>query len=442
MENLTLPDPDVVRELPLSVTSEQQYSFARLARTDVTMGTHGLHKYPAKFIPQIPRWALQYDNRTPARRILDPFCGSGTTLVEAGLRGADAVGVDISPLAIAISRAKCSRINLSDDSLDRTVDTLLAQAKGYLRQYTKEFESARGASCRGMHFTWANWFEPHAIAGLVAIRDAIANTDEIEDVKDLALATLSSVTKACSYLNEDQIKVRFDGEKNLAEPFRAFRDAFLSASAAQREVGRKFDASRASLETHLGSASAVPLEAGCFDRVITSPPYINAVDYTMAHKYNLFVLGLLPPDEFKAHCRDYIGITERAVRSEDMARMPLCPTTSVQSVVSSLQALDTPTSRNRAYVVAQYFDGMASALAEGYRLLDDGGLYFLVVGESNRICNLLVPTADLLEEIANEIGFETELRFFHVLANRSSMRLNRSSTGGSIARERIYVFRK
>lgn len=176
--------------------------------------------------------------------------------------------------------------------------------------------------------------------------------------------------------------------------------------------------------------------------MITSPPYINAVDYTMAHKYNLFVLGLLPPDEFKAHCRDYIGVTERAVRSGDMACMPPCPTNSVQSVVHSLQALDTPTSRNRAYCVAQYFDGMGKALAEGYRLLDDGGLYFLVVGESNRICNILVPTADLLEEIANDVGFVTELRFFHVLANRSSMRLNRSATGGSIARERIYVFRK
>lgn len=443
MKTTSASSSQIVSELPLTLCSDSEYSFQRITRSEVTYGTHSLHKYPAKFIPQIPKWALQYDPDTPSQRILDPFCGSGTTLVEAGLTGAFAVGIDISPLAVVISRAKCSVIDRTDEELWHHLANILEEAQRLKAHYVKEFTVSKGLHCLGVHFTWANWFKPESIAGLVAIRDVLVrSSDACEDLKYLALAVLSSVTKACSYLNEDQIKVRFDHEKTPKDPFNSFRKAFITSAFTQREVGKSFSAAGAQLESHIASASTTMKVDYSFDRIITSPPYINAIDYTMAHKYNLFVLGLLPPEEFKLHCRAYIGVTERAVRAQDLKNPPACSSKSVKAIVRMLTHLGTPTALNRAYVLAQYFNGMENALIEGYRLLNKRGLYFLVVGESNRICNHLIPTADLLQEIAHDIGFTTEVRFFHVLANRSSMRLNRSITGGSIIRERIYVFRK
>jgi tRNA G10 N-methylase Trm11 len=243
-------------------------------------------------------------------------------------------------------------------------------------------------------------------------------------------------------LNEDQIKVRFDHEKQLADPFIAFRGALIEAALQQATLSKEFAAAGSRFNALLASASSIPLEPGTVDRIITSPPYINAVDYTMAHKYNMFVLGLLEPEGFKDHCREYIGVTERAVRVADMTSMPDARNATASQVVRKLQDQDTATAKNRAYVVAQYFSGMFAAFQSAYRVLRDDGLYVFVVGETNRICGIQVPTAQILREQAESAGFTVEVDVYHELANRSSMRLSRSASGGTIGREQVYVFRK
>lgn len=79
----------------------------------VTQYTHGFHKYPAKFIPQIPQWAInKYLKNKKDKLILEPFCGSGTTLVESALSGNYSIGIDIDPLSALISKAKTTKINV------------------------------------------------------------------------------------------------------------------------------------------------------------------------------------------------------------------------------------------------------------------------------------------------------------------------------------------
>src|SRR3989442_14454597 len=69
--------------------------------------THGMHRFPGKFIPNIPRFLLRTVlNRRKGHTVWDPFCGSGTTLVEAALEGRPFVGLDIDPLAVMIATAK------------------------------------------------------------------------------------------------------------------------------------------------------------------------------------------------------------------------------------------------------------------------------------------------------------------------------------------------
>jgi tRNA G10 N-methylase Trm11 len=438
---MTIPTT-VVSTLPTNPDFGANFSFARLTREKVTYANHGLHKYPAKFIPQLPRWALEYDDETPARVVLDPFCGSGTTLVEVGLKGGKAIGVDISPLACIISRAKCAIMQLDEHSIDDLLARIVVHARKNQPSIAKILSGSVGKTCLGMHFTWANWFDSQRLSGLLALRDAINEIHPNEPTRQFSLAVLSAITKSCSSLSEDQIKVRFDPDKNLADPYEAFSIAFKRGALSQRELSTQYLRAGAEFEIQTGSATELPFASASIDRVITSPPYINAIDYTMAHKYNMFVLGALMPEMFKDHCREYIGVTERAVRSIDMQQIPDCSDPTARAVVDLLVAQGTSTSRNRAYVVAQYFSEMTKAMQEGHRVLIDDGLYFLVVGETNRICGVTIRTGEILEQIANSVGFETERNFFHVMANRSSMRLNRSQTGGSISREQVYAFRK
>lgn len=429
-----------VLELPRKPEYKAEYSFARLPRKALTQFNHGLHKYPAKFIPQLPQWALTYADLGGKHTVLDPFCGSGTTLVESGLRGCASVGTDISPLAVVITRAKTAR--LESKTATKAIQEVLRTAKMISKGIVPLLKP--GSECLGLHRTWSFWFRPDEMSRLIALREAIIQEcgGFDSDLGVFLLACLSSIAKSCSRLNEDQIKVRFDDLKELSEPFGAFDEVATNAVVTQMELSAKYDEVGARFRVEQTSAAKTNIDGNSVDAIITSPPYINAIDYTMAHKYNLFILGLIRPQQFKAHCRDYIGVTERAVRVADIRQIPETGFESVDAIVSSLWEAQTSTAKNRAFVVAQYFRGMSESFAEMRRVLRKNCRVFFVVGENNRICGHIVPTATLLGEIAQANGLSTELLFFHRLANRSSMRLNRSATGGQVGREAIYVFAK
>src|SRR5438067_1083017 len=91
--------------------------------------THGLHPYPAKYIPQIPKTLIQ-EFSSHGETVADIFCGSGTTLVEALLLGRNAIGVDANPLACLISEAKTTRlVNGDEDSLRDVISRANALAE-------------------------------------------------------------------------------------------------------------------------------------------------------------------------------------------------------------------------------------------------------------------------------------------------------------------------
>ncbi|WP_162242098.1 hypothetical protein [Methylobacterium sp. Leaf125] len=426
-------------ELPLNPVHNAQYSFQNVRRSTVTKWTHGLHKYPAKFIPQIPRWALAHCGPVHGKTVLDPFCGSGTTLIEAGLAGADTRGLDVSPVAVTISEAKTTITNLSASHFSKLLSEINDLALDQLDAIRNSFGSSVGQNCNGLHFTWSNWFGVDEISGLVATREAImALAPKTE--RSFLLACLSSVSKSCSYLDEDQIKVRLDKNKKPLAPLSTFTRFSLEAFMTQATLAKAYTSAGASFSVDRGSADALPYNSQSIDVIVTSPPYMNAIDYTMNHKYNMFILGLIQPENFKDHCREYIGITERAVRTKDALQVGSTNNQVADGFIESLIDEGSALTANRAYVVYQYFSRMKMMFAESFRVLRPGGRAAFVVGETNRVCGHLIPTAEILEDMANSEGLATDLRFAHVMANRSSMRLNRSQTGGQINREMIYVF--
>ena len=96
---------------------DTSWSFEDSSRKDTSYATHGFHKYPAKFIPQLAKRCIT-DFTKKEETICDPFMGSGTTLIEALVSGRKAVGVDFNPVAWLISKAKTTPINPENLKID------------------------------------------------------------------------------------------------------------------------------------------------------------------------------------------------------------------------------------------------------------------------------------------------------------------------------------
>lgn len=118
-EKITRVDGDIPVDLPIK--EGERFLFISY---DQTILTHGLHKYPAKFFPELPRWLIKRYSKQ-GDIILDPFSGSGTTNVEALLTRRNSVGIDVDPFSRYLARTKTTPLDIEE--VDRTSSLLLQE---------------------------------------------------------------------------------------------------------------------------------------------------------------------------------------------------------------------------------------------------------------------------------------------------------------------------
>ena len=138
--------------------------------------THGLHAYPARMHPAIARRVVRAFS-APGERVVDPFCGSGTTLVEAMIHGRRSAGGDLNPLALRITTAKTERL----DAARR--DAFLAALDG-LAERSEERVRARKFANAPIPREEVQWYEPHTLKELAGLHA------EIEALSDATLRPL------------------------------------------------------------------------------------------------------------------------------------------------------------------------------------------------------------------------------------------------------------
>ena len=167
----------------------------------VTQKTHGFHKYPAKFIPQIPQWAIhKYLKNETDKLILDPFCGSGTTLVESALSGNYSIGIDIDPFSALISKVKTTKIDVV--KLNLVINWLKKNIKNPPQKLFIP-------DCQ----TLEHWFTKETINKLSIIRtllnqiiDKFENGKTTKDIQDLLLICFSSIIRRVSNADNESQK--------------------------------------------------------------------------------------------------------------------------------------------------------------------------------------------------------------------------------------------
>jgi hypothetical protein len=262
-------------ELQLS-WSEQE-----LPERERTKHVHRLHPYLGKFVPQLVE-ALLDRYVAPGGRVLDPFAGSGTTLVQCLESGYDAVGIDIASFNCLLMGVKTAEVDL--DVLDADVS---------------DVRTRRGRSRLRPRGYVAEWFGRDAAAELLHFR-SLLDDYESRDVFRVVLARAARSARLTTHFDLDFPRVP------QREPYwcHKHRRTCVPVQSAQKFVGRylvdtlerlrEFDRVRApgfASEVIHGDATEVEL-AGSFDGIVTSPPYPGLIDYHEQHRYAYEILGL------------------------------------------------------------------------------------------------------------------------------------------------------
>jgi len=157
--------------------------------------THSFHPYPNKLVPQVARTIIKEytkENNT----ILDPFVGSGTTLIEANLLKRNSIGIDLNPLACLISKVKTTplEINKLNDVTKKLLDDSHFNLKrnGSLRDFTDRINPDIPEFPKREY-----WFQKDALIGLSVLKELINKIEDVE-IKDFCLVAFSSIIKECS----------------------------------------------------------------------------------------------------------------------------------------------------------------------------------------------------------------------------------------------------
>jgi hypothetical protein len=246
-------------------------------------GIHAIHPYPAKFIGDIPRQLIELYYPGDGAVVLDPFCGSGTTLVEAISCGMEGWGIDLHPLACLIARVKTRQLG---GDFVRTAEAVILRGRARLATTIVSIPDIPNVD---------HWFKPDVQGALATLLKEIEDVPSLPNREALQVA-LSSIIVRVSNQESDTRYAAVD--KNVSA-----EDVFSLFQRAAWNIANAVSSFRDGLFSHLGKATILNRDIldvtpsdlpGNVGLVITSPPYPNAYEYWLYHKYRMFWLGMNP----------------------------------------------------------------------------------------------------------------------------------------------------
>lgn len=297
--------------------------------------------------------------------VLDPFCGVGTTLLACRQKGLESVGFDVQPPAVFAATVKTRDYDLN--ALDDAGKELL------MIRFTKpDFHTSNTLVKRA--------FNRHTLDDVIFFRDQIMKIED-NTIRDFLMLALINVTMKCSYAWKDGAVIKI--KKHPVPPLRKF---------LKRQIGymlkdlKKFQGMHAKCHVDFGDARKMKLEDNSIDAVITSPPYLNKIEYSKIYSIEeeLFFSGL-----GLTSLRSHIGINPEKVMEE---KNKLEDITDVSGFNPQTTA---------------YFNDMYDVIRELGRVCKDGAKLGIVVG-NGCFPDGVVDSDVILSRIAEHHGFSAK----------------------------------
>jgi DNA modification methylase len=357
-----------------------------------SLGRLPVHPFPARMAPSIALGAISRSRRK--LRVFDPMMGSGTVLAAARARGHYASGTDLDPLAVLISSVWTTAVNRT--AIRRTARAVLLRAHEEFNVTTVGDSYPDGADKETRAFI-RYWFDPYARRQLYSLAKAIARcrNTRSRNVLWCAFSRLIITKQAGASLALDLAHSRPHKYFDKA-PIKPFSNFLKSVDRVLQNCISETDKNRGPVAyARLGDARNLRLEDGSIDLVLTSPPYLNAIDYLRCSKFSLVWMG----------CRteELRRLRSKAVGTElGEYETPLASPS--RHLIAQL-GLKSRLTRRKQAVLSRFITDMQGAIAEAARVLVPGGRAIYVIGE-NTVEGTYIQNAKIIIALAEIAGLK------------------------------------
>lgn len=361
---------------------EPSWAFADKTRKETTYITHGYHRYPAKFIPQIvSRLVEKYTEKGDL--VVDPFGGCGTTLIESKVMSRPSVGVDINPVAVLVTKAKNTPI---EPAIIEGQFWKLKERMSFFNEDTKIKVPD--------HERIDYWFRPEEKRKLAFLFSEISKIKD-QDVQDFFYCGISNILKNCSIWLQKSNKPTRDLKKKPADPFFAFSNqirAMLRGNTHFFYLLQERQCLKIPCNVYCADARKIPVNPKSVNLVITSPPYVTSYEYADLHQLTAFWF------EYTKNLNDF---RKRFIGTSYHHEKKLILNSKIAENIR--QAL-LEKSKKTADEVATYFSEMNEAFKEMKRILKKGGRTCIVIGNTS-LKGVEILNAEVFVEQLQNLGF-------------------------------------
>ena len=414
--------PFVERHRKIQWGSTLEYPSTR----SLKLYTHRIfNRYPARSISLVPRQILQSykDVCETTGTVLDPFMGSGTTAIEGFLAGFSVVGLEIDPFARLVTEVSTTVFN----------DAELEQLREYHKHILGFFENKNLTAQVPQLYNLNYWFSEENMTDLLRLKAAIdIILDSNTKAHNFFRLVLADIVRPCSKAERQTLKP-YISKKHIKTPApvkETYKKSFEQYLQATREFSQA--TKHYKLDFKWTGFNAIDFQVeNAVDLAITSPPYLNALDYTRCIKIESAWAGCADDLIIKAVKNSQVGDESRKATETTDDTINI-----IDEYVTQIGKIDA----RRASVAIQYFEDMRFNLICTYNALRVGGEYHLIVGNSV-IRDIEVPTHELLAKIGEKIGFVWSDYFRYRLKDHR-LSIPRNNNGGKIEYEHVISLKK
>jgi DNA modification methylase len=403
----------------LSQSSLESYNKEHLSSylerlNNETLVFHRWYTYLADYPPSFVLAKIKEFDIKKESVVLDPFCGSGTTLVTSNLLGINAIGIDANPVPVFVSKVKTNwNVDINEfKRISSSLLTTLTNAAPALKSYRIENELIE----RMGHFELNQWLKPKTQSEVIFVKNLI-NEYKDQDLKDLLkLALIESAIESSNVcFCPGTSFYPFRKRPDFPHAFSLKIQSIIQDLTAIKQLDLDTGTTRTFNNDCRLSSQLLGYES--IDFIITSPPYPNDMEYTRQTRLDLFLLDYVKDmTDVQLIKRKMVKGSTKLIFKESNSEAYVKDFKSIQDISNMVSVAldDKKWGWDYPRMIREYFGDMYLCLKDFKSVIKPNGHILLVVGDQT-YKNIIIPVGKILAEMAESLGYsDIKIELFRI----------------------------